>query len=383
MSQKIKVLSLFSGIGAFEKALERQGIGYELVGFSEIDKFAIESYCAIHSVDKVKNLGDVSMIDLDKLSNVDVDLVSYGFPCQDISVAGLKKGINEGTRSGLLYDAEKIIQYTNPKYAIAENVKNLVGKKFKGDFEELLQRLDGYGYNNYWKVLNTRDFGIPQNRERVFIVSIRKDIDKGFEFPVGVNSTSQLKSILEPNVDEEYHLSKPEQIEKINNTVEFTKNYAQYDLSGKGHKSQDQRAFYQGGFHGTLPSRGASSKCKVILEPDAELPILHNIYGGFNETKPRIFSEYSPTIRTSSGGGHTPSVCTTDENRIEKEISGYQIRKLTPRECWRLQGFDDEDVDKCIELGISNTQLYKQAGNSITVSVLEEIFNNLFKQLTR
>lgn len=182
---KLKVLSLFSGIGAFEKALTNIGVGYELVGFSEVDKWAIESYCAIHNVDKCLNLGDISNIKEEHLP--DADMITYGFPCQDISVAGKGKGINEDTRSGLLYEAEKIINHVKPKYAIAENVKNLISKRHKKDFDKLLKRLDKYGYNNYWSVLNAKDFGIPQNRERVFIVSIRKDIDDGsFRFPKGV-----------------------------------------------------------------------------------------------------------------------------------------------------------------------------------------------------
>lgn len=166
----MKLLSLFSGIGAFEKALDNLGISYELVAFSEIDKYAVKSYCAIHGVDESMNLGDITKVDANKLP-ADIDLVTYGFPCQDISLAGKQKGLfhDDGskTRSGLFFEALKIIEATQPRVAIAENVKNLTGKKFKEQFELVLKSLEEAGYNNYWKVLNAKDYGIPQNRESI------------------------------------------------------------------------------------------------------------------------------------------------------------------------------------------------------------------------
>ena len=207
----VKFLSLFSGIGSPEKALKNLGVPFELVGFSEIDKYAVKSYCAIHGVDESLNLGDITKVDATQLPK-DIDLITYGFPCQDISLAGKQKGLfNEDgsqTRSGLFFEALRIIEATQPKVAIAENVKNLVGKKFKAQFELVLSSLEQAGYNNYWKVLNAKDYGIPQNRERVFIVSIRKDIDNGtFKFPEGFPLELRLKDMLEDEVDEKYYLS--------------------------------------------------------------------------------------------------------------------------------------------------------------------------------
>ena len=206
----MKVLSLFSGIGAFEKALDRLNIDYELVAFSEIDKYATKSYCAIHGVDESMNLGDITKVDENSLPK-DIDLITYGFPCQDISLAGKQKGLfnNDGTqtRSGLFFEALRIIEATKPKIAIAENVKNLTGKKFKEQFELVLKSLEEAGYSNYWKVLNAKDYGIPQNRERVFIISIRRDIDKGYEFPEPFPLQLRLKDMLEDKVDEKYYLS--------------------------------------------------------------------------------------------------------------------------------------------------------------------------------
>lgn len=206
----MKVLSLFSGIGAFEKALDNLGIDYELVGFSEIDKYAVKSYCAIHNVDESMNLGDITKID-EKTLPKDIDLLTYGFPCQDISLAGKQKGLFNAdgtqTRSGLFFEALRIIEETKPKVAIAENVKNLTSKKFKLQFEIVLKMLEAAGYNNYWQVLNAKDYGIPQNRERVFIVSIRKDIDTGFfQFPEGFPLELRLKDMLGSKVDEKYYL---------------------------------------------------------------------------------------------------------------------------------------------------------------------------------
>ena len=206
----MKVLSLFSGIGAFEKALDRLNIDYELVAFSEIDKYATKSYCAIHGVDESMNLGDITKVDENSLPK-NIDLITYGFPCQDISLAGKQKGMfnDDGTqtRSGLFFEALRIIEATKPEIAIAENVKNLTGKKFKEQFELVLKSLEEAGYSNYWKVLNAKDYGIPQNRERVFIISIRKDIDKGYEFPKPFPLQLRLKDMLDDEVDEKYYLS--------------------------------------------------------------------------------------------------------------------------------------------------------------------------------
>jgi DNA (cytosine-5)-methyltransferase 1 len=206
----MKVLSLFSGIGAFEKALTNLDIPYELTAFCEIDKYASKSYSAIHDVSESLNLGDITKVDEKQLPK-DIDLITYGFPCQDISLAGKQKGLFNAdgtqTRSGLFFEALRIIEETQPKVAIAENVKNLTSKKFALQFEIVLSSLEAAGYNNYWQVLNAKDYGVPQNRERVFIVSIRKDIDNGqFIFPAPIPLELKLKDILEETVEEKYYI---------------------------------------------------------------------------------------------------------------------------------------------------------------------------------
>lgn len=217
----MKYISLFSGIGAFEKALDRLGIEYELVAFSEIDKPAVKSYCAIHGVDESMNLGDITKIgeaDLPK----NIDLITYGFPCQDISLSGKMRGLfNEDgtqTRSGLFFEAIRIIEAAKPAVALAENVKNLTNQRFDLQFSIILKCLEAAGYNNYWKVLNAKNHGIPQNRERVFIVSIRKDLDDGnFEFPEGFPLELRLKDMLEDEVDEKFFYDN----DAISNIVNF------------------------------------------------------------------------------------------------------------------------------------------------------------------
>lgn len=206
----LKVLSLFSGIGAFEKALEKLNIDHEVLAYCEIDKYASKAYSIIHDIPESKNLTDVTKVDILDLDDT-IDLITYGFPCQDISNAGKQKGFTdeEGnrTRSGLFFEALRIIEDYNPKFAIAENVKALTSKKFTEEFRIVLESLEEAGYNNYWQVLNAKDYGIPQNRERVFIISIRKDIDKGFTFPDPIPLELRLKDLLEDDVDERYYLS--------------------------------------------------------------------------------------------------------------------------------------------------------------------------------
>ena len=206
----LNVLSLFSGIGAFEKALENLGIPHNVLAYCEIDKYASKAYSIIHNIPEEKNLKDVTKVDILDIDER-VDLITYGFPCQDISNAGKQKGFTdengERTRSGLFFEALRIIDDYRPKFAIAENVKALVSKKFTEEFKTVLESLDEVGYNNYYAVLNAKDYGIPQNRERVFIISIRKDIDKGFEFPGPIPLELKLKDLLEDEVDDKYYLS--------------------------------------------------------------------------------------------------------------------------------------------------------------------------------
>ena len=203
----LKVIELFAGVGSQAQALKNIGVDFEVVAISEIDKYAISSYSQLH--DKIHNLGDICNID--KLPKA--DLWTYSFPCQDLSTAGKQNGIKKGTRSGLLLEVERLLCKAKednelPKYLILENVKNLVGKKFKPDFDKWLNKLEELGYTNYWQVLNAKDYGVPQRRERVFVVSILGE-HKKYEFPKKKELKLKLKDMLESEVDEKYYLTEP------------------------------------------------------------------------------------------------------------------------------------------------------------------------------
>lgn len=324
----LKLLSLFSGIGAFEKALQNLGVPFELVAFCEFDKYAVKSYCAIHGVDESKNLGDITKVDETKLPK-DIDVLTYGFPCQDISLAGKQKGLfNEDgtqTRSGLFFEALRIIEATKPKIAIAENVKNLVSKKFNAQFQIVLASLEAAGYNNYYQVLNAKDYGVPQNRQRVFIVSIRKDIDNGlFRFPKPFPLDKRLKDVLEDDVDEKYYLS-----DKGVNFVLSPKRGMTTDINPA--VIQPLTAKGQNNWTGSFISPdietleksseiGGKSPVKIVMKDgnilvkeadSAEIIQVAQMYpNSGNPQAGRIYDSkgISPTMDTCSGGNRMPKV---------------------------------------------------------------------------
>lgn len=453
MTKELKVLELFSGIGAQHKALTNIGIN-ALCTQCDIDKYAIQAYNAIHG--ETKNLGDIGAINPNQLIQDEYDLITYSFPCTSISTAGLQKGLKKdsGTASSLLWECEKIINVVRPKYLLMENVKALVGKKFINDFEEWLKILDNFGYKTYWKVLNAKNYGIPQNRERVFAVSIRNDIDQSFEFPLEQKLEKRLKDVLESNVDAKYYLSK-----------EITRKYIpkQKDISntircgGRGSfdrhswdiilESQNDNKTPEVGEPIIVASRGRNpnnpndrtvgapteqrlepnsqgiantltsvQKDNYVLEPNVlvakrteygkmvrkayEMGELKESRHNMTQLEPRNDGisntltsvqkdNYVLELKKEALGNYKPSgyeceqIRSIDGNSTSSAVliqyNDYRIRKLTPRECYRLMGFSDEDFDKVKSVGISDTQCYKQAGNSIVVNCLMAIFTNMFK----
>ena len=327
----MRVLSLFSGIGAFEKALTNLKIPFELVAFSEIDPIAVKAYCKIHNTDSSKNLGDISKLSFDNISNI--DLLTYGFPCQDISVLGKEKGFEENgkiTRSGLVYKAFEIIESIKPKYCIMENVKNLVGKNFIKDFNNFLTILNDLGYNNYYKVLKATDFGIPQNRERIFVVSIRKDIDNGFKF---TEKTSQI-------IFQDF----------INHTVEN-----EFYLEGDKLENIKQRVFSMIDSNKFFPE-----------------PIIFDDYNNRIKVNQKEIGTLTANIGTKTPRNGTKLI--TDIDFIEQTL---KARVITPEESFQLMGFSHEDYLAATNV-CSNAQIYKLARNSIVVPIIEEIYKNLF-----
>ena len=330
VSDKLRVLSLFSGIGAFEKALTNQGIDYELVGFSEIDKYAIKSYCAIHNENIEKSLGDITKIDISKLPE-DIDLLTHGSPCTSFSLAGKQAGGDEGsgTPSSLLWYSVEIIRQKKPKIVMWENVPNVLSSKHKHNFERYLSVLEDLGYQNTYVVLNGKDFGVAQNRKRLICISVLN----------GVNTVSEysLCSLPEMGLHIKFRDSKV-----IRDILEDT--YPDNTLL-------------------TRPVRPYNSNRKSDC-----ICIGQSSNNGSQGGKVYSIDGLFPTI---CAGTHGYAL-----GYIQDEKGVY--RKITPLEAFRLMGFSDEDYEKVKSTGNSETQLYKQAGNSIVVPMLEEIYRVLF-----
>ena len=361
----LRVLSLFSGIGSFEKALSNTNTKYELINFCEIDKYAIKGYSTIHKHSEDLNLGDISKVNEHSIR--DFDLMTYGYPCQDLSVAGQGKGIIKGeTRSGLLYEALRIARHKMPKYMIAENVKNLFSKKFLPDFQKIITELDEMGYNNYFSILNAKDYEVAQSRERVFVVSIRKDIDTGFSWPTKSNHSVCLNDILEDEVDEKYYI--PDRIAR-ELIKQFKKDYLEEGIypvitPSRLTKRQNGRRFRDVG--DPMFTLTTQDRHGIMVVGSLDIK-------GIDQIK-RVYhpAGLSPTLTTMQGGNRQPKII--EESLLE---SDFRIRKLTPLECFRLMGFSDDDFNQLKKVGISNSQLYKMAGNSICVPVLEGIITSL------
>ena len=349
-------------------------------------------------------------------------MMTWGFPCTDISVAGNQKGFldenGNKTRSGMYYEGIRILRYKQPKFSIIENVKNLTSKRFKSEFEMVLSDLNDAGYNSYYKVLNSKDYGIPQNRERVFIVSIRKDIDNGqFKFPEPFNSRLRLKDFLEDSVDEKFYINEEKTQRLIKNINDKELNYKGVQCIDKSYNSTKQIEFAN-----CLTAREDRGISNRKSEGTAVLECIGNINPSGHGMNGNVFSEngLAPTLTTNNGEGNKIAIRqATTKGNIKCEVGGvadlsYQesktrrgrvqeegnicptltatqmdvckiespirIRKLTPKECFRLQGFSDKDFD-AVEKVVSNSQLYKQAGNSITVDVLYYILVELYKAM--
>ena len=374
--EKLKVLELFGGIGACSKALERLGIDFEIADYVEIDKYAVASFNAIHNTSFEPQ--DICKWDKD----IEVDLIMHGSPCQDFSLAGKQAGGDKdsGTRSSLMYETLRIVEKLEPKYVIWENVKNLLSKNHRHNFDAYLSAMEHLGYTNFYQVLNAKDYGIPQNRERVFTVSIKNSGIVNFVFPEKQELKLKLKDMLEDNVDEKYYLS-GKQIESIKYST-FTQ--AQKRIQEKDYCDtlcardwKDPKCvqvatlpYYNYESDGRVYSPSGLSPCLRSKEPNQKIDEDDKIYQRIplkflNRNQKNIIGDYAFCVDGCNTGGIK-----------EIENNNIRIRKLTPKECWRLMGFDDEDFEKAEKVN-SNTQLYKQAGNSIVVNVLYAILKNL------
>lgn len=397
--EKVRVFTCFAGIGSAEMALRNLGLPYEVVGISEVDKYALLAYKAIHhtnedldvdiskeemlkifkdkniaynfstnkaeipkniddikelyKADKIsKNYGDIRIIDPNLLPSF--DLLTYSYPCKNISVAGGQAGLDKGsgTQSSLLWECEKIISNKKPPYLLMENVKNLVGKKHINSFKEWIDVLDTKGYNSYWQVLNGKDYGVPQNRERVMMVSILKDKDtSGYIFPSKIPLVLSLKDILDKDVPSSYFISPHKYRHIIDNL------HAQEALYCT------DTHYYEG-----------ISVDQYIKKRRRQLIQIGNL-DNKTHANTRVYSDEGlcPTLNSMNGGNRQPKIATEIRNAI-------LIRKLTELECWRVMGFTDEDFYKARDIAkLPKTKLYERAGRAIVVPMLEAIFVKLFR----
>lgn len=404
----LKVIELFAGIGAQRKGLERDGIEHEVVAISEIDKYALKVYESLYG--NTPNLGDISKIE--KLPKA--DMWTYSFPCTDISLSGRMKGLEKGsgTHSSLLWEVQRLLEVSKandelPKYLLLENVKNLISKKFKPYFDEWCRYLESLGYKNFYKVLNGKNYNVPQNRERIFLLSIR-NCSKDYVFPNDMPLTTKLGDLLESNVEDKYFLS-----EKLITCFSSMKNrnglirglrfrprgkkdeYAWTITTAPGSRATDTfiiepipaairgRANEDGTYRqqlelkkdGNTNTLTTVQKDNVVIVPQntkqgyAIAHVGDGIYTNRADSKRGVVQRESiPTLKTSN---KDIAVVVDDPTEL------ISIRRLTPRECWRLMGWSDEDIDKAFKADVSETQLYKMAGNSIIINCLEAIFKNI------
>ena len=365
----MKVIELFGGIGAPRKALQRLGIEHEVIDYVEIDKFAVKSYNAMYDT----NYEPQDITEWDK--DIEVDMIFHGSPCQDFSLAGKQAGgdLDAGTRSSLMWHTVRIVKKLKPKYVIWENVKNVISKNHKSTFDKYLKQMEELGYKNYYQVLNAKDYGIPQNRERVFCISILNNIE--FNFPSKQELKIKLKDMLETNVDKKYYLSDNMKNYIVNTNEKWTGN--------------NNGAIINKTIASTINTGEGSRRCDASNYVDKTLPENFNLQSikiknatkkGYKEAYDGVGVDLAYPDSTTRRGRvqeqKANTITTSDNLGVVEEL---KIRKLTPKECWRLMGFDDQDFEKASKLN-SNTQLYKQAGNSIVVNVLEAIFKELFKK---
>ncbi len=383
----MKILELFGGIGACTQALKRLGINFEIADYVEIDKYAVKSYNAINGTNFEPQ--DITKWDKD----IDVDLIMHGSPCQDFSIAGKQAGGDEdsGTRSSLMYETIRIVESLHPKYVVWENVKNLLSKKHRHNFDAYLEELNQLGYNNYYQVLNAKDYGIPQNRERVYTISIRKDIDNGtFTFPEKEELKLRLKDMLEDEVDEKYYLN-DNQIVNITNWKSFRNPIKEAQtgddicncITAKGNTclNASMLLIKSGAYARNFGSRGkiqdkdySDTLVASMGTGGGNVPLVPQVIGGIGEKKSNGGTQWYQQDRIYDNNVGLSVSTTAIPYYPDNQL---RIRKLTPKECWRLMGFSDDVFEKAEKVN-SNAQLYKQAGNSIVVDVLYKIFKNLF-----
>ena len=345
----MQFLDLFAGIGGFRLGME--AAGHQCIGFCEIDKFARASYKAIHDTGGEIELHDIKTVSDEFIQSIGhVDVICGGFPCQSFSIAGNRRGF-EDTRGTLFFEIARFTSILKPRILFLENVKGLLSHDKGRTFETILQTLDELGYNVEWQVLNSKDFGVPQNRERVFIIGHLRGERGRKVFPIGGENEKSSAKRLGINI--------LGNTKNPNGTAQGTREIV-HDPKG---------------IVGTLMATGYKGPKQVAIPNEIKkIRVREATKQGYAEASVgdsvNLSHPNSKTRRGRVGDGIANTLVTGDSQGVV--TPNFRIRKLTPRECWRLQGFPDWAFDKAQEVN-SNSQLYKQAGNSVTVNVIKEI----------
>ena len=431
----MKFIDICSGIGGFRSALENNG--HECLAFAEIDKYAKQSYRAIYDTDGEEDLDDITTITDEhfRLYRGRCDIITGGFPCQAFSIAGNRRGFDD-TRGTIFFHIARAIKEIQPSYVLLENVKGLFSHDKGRTFGTIIQALDELGYVTEWGLFNSKYWGVPQNRERVYILVTRKDVynrPKLFDLlKQQTEVTTRLVDVLEDEVDEKYYLSE-EKTKKLtlNTDLSGKLNMYNYNERDKVHsvnkvsptlntmqggdrqpkvavpvltpdrlnKRQNGRRFKENGEpmftltsqdrHG-IAIREATKQGYAIAEQGDSVNVS---YPTSKTRRGRVGKQVAQTLQSSEVNqgvviddtqgydgirtydGISPTLRSSRSGL--KTIEGLRIRKLTPLECWRLQGFTDEQFYKAKDSGVSNSQLYKQSGNAITISVADAIIKKI------
>ena len=426
----MKFLDLFAGIGGFRLGME--SAGHECVGFCEIDKYARASYKAIHNTEGEIELHDITTVSDESIRGFgSVDVICGGFPCQAFSIAGHRRGF-EDTRGTLFFEICRFASILRPKYLFLENVRGLLNHDGGATFETIIRTLDGLGYDVEWQVLNSKNFGVPQNRERVFIIGHLRGERTRNVFPIGRESEQSDRQ--QSKIEIVGNTKNPNGTSQGTGSVVYDSNGLIGTLCARDYKEpkqvaipvltpdraekrQNGRRFKTDGE--PMFTLTAQDRHGVVVENKVKQVgnlIDTESFGG-NPHRGRVYDirGISPCLNCMGGGGLEPKIrvkeatsqgyaeaeigdsvnlshpnSKTRRGRVGKQIANtlltgesqgvvepdFRIRKLTPRECWRLQGFPDWAFDKAQEVN-SNSQLYKQAGNSVTVNVISAIAKEL------
>jgi DNA (cytosine-5)-methyltransferase 1 len=350
----LNIFEAFAGIGSWHRAFERCKIPHDIVGFSEIDPYAIKAYCAIHGEPESKSYGDIAKIDE---FTEPIDVICASPPCQSYSAAGKHLGTAD-PRGQLFFETLRVVDIAKPKIVLIENVKGLTAKRFADTLSDIIASLESMGYNVYTKVLNSKDFGIPQSRARLFFVCILREIDDGsFEFPEPIPLTITLRDLLDKNVPEKYFINDDYFIKwKDSFERDIKRSFSGLDRDVAVCQLARQYSNSRGNF--------VTDKLQCI-----------GLISGRNSQGTRVYADnISCTLSALGGGLAAKTGAYIDNNRI---------RKLTPKECLRLMDFEDEDYERLCEIQLSDSQIYRRAGNAIVVGVVCAILEKLKPNLER